>query len=58
MLLFLLLSVAIGKFTTLTFPVNQVIGNVYFLQKYGVDLGKGSFSFRIRLTKPFTTEVD
>lgn len=53
MLILLYLTVAVAKFTHLTFPVKDVRNNIYFLQKYGVDLGKGTFAFRLRLTKPY-----
>ncbi|CAD8075170.1 unnamed protein product [Paramecium sonneborni] len=52
------LTIALAKFTRLTIPVNDVRNNIYFLQKYGIDLGKGTFSFRIRLTQPFDQQTD
>lgn len=52
MLILLYITLVAAKFTHLTFPVKDVRNNIYFLQKYGVDLGKGTFAFRVRLTKP------
>ncbi|CAD8074970.1 unnamed protein product [Paramecium primaurelia] len=42
------ITIDVSKFTKITFPVNDIINNIYFLQNYGIDLGKGTFSNRVR----------